>query len=87
MQPRTRGAVGGGKRARACPAGGGTFQARGGDEPGHLLARPRDIGAPSAWCQLSITGPPKAPARGAAQLKLDERPADELRDELPHYGS
>ena len=25
---------------------------------------------------LPATGPPKAPARGAAQLELDERPAD-----------
>jgi hypothetical protein len=36
---------------------------------------------------LPATGPPKAPARGAAQLELDERPADELRDELPNYDS
>jgi len=36
---------------------------------------------------LSATGPPKAPARRAAQPELDERPADELRDELPNYGS
>jgi hypothetical protein len=28
-----------------------------------------------------------APARGAAQLELDERPADELRGELPNYDS
>ena len=33
---------------------------------------------------LPATGPPKAPARGAAQLELDERPADEPRDELPN---
>ena len=36
---------------------------------------------------LPATGPPKAPARGAAQLELDDRPADELRDELPNYDS
>jgi hypothetical protein len=36
---------------------------------------------------LPATGPPRAPARGAAQLELDERPADELRDELPNYDS
>ena len=36
---------------------------------------------------LPATGPPKAPARGAAELELDERPADELRDELPNYDS
>ena len=36
---------------------------------------------------LPATGPPKAPARGAAQLELDERPADELWDELPNYDS
>jgi hypothetical protein len=29
---------------------------------------------------LPATGPPKAPARRAAQLELDERPADELRN-------
>jgi hypothetical protein len=34
---------------------------------------------------LSVTKPPKAPARGATQLELDERPADELRDEVPNY--
>jgi hypothetical protein len=34
---------------------------------------------------LPATGPPKA--RGAAQLELDERPADELRDELSNYDS
>jgi hypothetical protein len=34
---------------------------------------------------LPATGPPKA--QGAALLELDERPADELRDELPHYDS
>jgi hypothetical protein len=33
---------------------------------------------------LQATGPPKAPARGAAQLDLDERLADELRDERPN---
>jgi len=33
---------------------------------------------------LPATEPPKAPAGGAAQLELDERPADELRDELPN---
>ena len=36
---------------------------------------------------LPATGPPKAPARGDPQLKLDLRPADELRDELPNYHS
>ena len=36
---------------------------------------------------LPATGPPKAPARGAALLELDERPADELRGELPHDDS
>jgi hypothetical protein len=36
---------------------------------------------------LPATGPPKAPARWAAQLELDDRPADELRDELPNYDS
>ena len=36
---------------------------------------------------LPAMGPPKAPARGAAQLELDERPDDELRDELPNYDS
>ena len=34
---------------------------------------------------LPATGPPKAPARGATQLELDQRPADELQDELPNY--
>jgi len=33
---------------------------------------------------LPATGPPKAPVRRAAQPELDERPADELRDELPN---
>jgi hypothetical protein len=32
-------------------------------------------------------GAAEAPARGAALLELDERPADELRDELPNYDS
>jgi hypothetical protein len=36
---------------------------------------------------LPATGPPKVPARWAAQLELDDRPADELRDELPNYDS
>jgi hypothetical protein len=36
---------------------------------------------------LPATGPPKAPARGAAQLELDGRPVDELRDELPNHDS
>ena len=36
---------------------------------------------------LPATEPPKAPAGGAAQLELDERPADELRDELPNHDS
>jgi hypothetical protein len=36
---------------------------------------------------LPATGPPKAPARWAAQLEPDDRPADELRDELPNYHS
>ena len=36
---------------------------------------------------LPATGPPEAPARWAAQLELDDRPADELRDELPNYDS
>ena len=36
---------------------------------------------------LPATGPPKAPARGTAELELDERQADELRDGLPDYES
>ena len=40
---------------------------------------PEHLGPPA-------TGPPKAPARWAAQLD-DDRPADELRDELPNYDS
>jgi hypothetical protein len=39
-----------------------------------------DPGTPDV--SLPATGPPKA--RRAALLELDERPADELRDELPH---
>jgi hypothetical protein len=33
------------------------------------------------------TGSPKAQHEGPAQRELDERPTDELRDELPNYGS
>ena len=43
------------------------------------------VGRVAVACDLPATGPPKAPARVAAQLELDERPADELRDELPNY--
>jgi hypothetical protein len=34
---------------------------------------------------LPATALPKALARGAAQPELDERPADELRDQLPNH--
>jgi hypothetical protein len=34
---------------------------------------------------LPATALRKALARGAAQLELDERPADELRDQLPNH--
>jgi hypothetical protein len=63
----------------ACPAG----SLRGLDRTArNRTARAGPIACP--WTELPATGPPKAPARVVPLLELDERPADELLDELPH---